>query len=81
MDGYKIAVVGCAGRMGRMNLATIAADAACEIAGGVDLPDSPEMGRDIGETQNLAEQEPEVVRKLADVLKEWQSQMKPPARK
>jgi 4-hydroxy-tetrahydrodipicolinate reductase len=49
MQSYRIGVVGCAGRMGRMNLATIAADPACEIAGGVDLPDSPEVGCDIGE--------------------------------
>jgi len=34
---------------------------------------------DIGETENLAEQQPEVVRKLEDALNEWQNQMKPPA--
>ena len=35
-----------------------------------------DLDSDIGETKTLAEQRPEIVRKL----KEWQSQMKPPAR-
>ena len=38
-----------------------------------------DLDNDIGETKNLAEQEPEVVRKLQEAIKEWQSQMKPPA--
>ncbi len=38
-----------------------------------------DLDSDIGETENLAGQKPEVVRKLDDALKEWQSQMKPPA--
>lgn len=45
---YRIAVVGCAGRMGRMNLAAIHAAEGCVIAGGSDQPGSPAVGSDIG---------------------------------
>ena len=45
---YRVAVVGCAGRMGRMNLATIHASEGCVIAGGSDQPGSPAIGGDIG---------------------------------
>ena len=45
---YRVAVVGCAGRMGRMNLATIHATEGCVVAGGSDQPDSPVVGTDIG---------------------------------
>jgi 4-hydroxy-tetrahydrodipicolinate reductase len=48
MTPYRVAVVGCAGRMGRMNLATIQATEGCVIAGGSDQPGSPAIGRDIG---------------------------------
>ena len=34
---------------------------------------------DIGEAKNLAEQEPEVVRRLEQALRQWRNQMKPPA--
>lgn len=34
---------------------------------------------DIGETKNLAKQEPEVVKRLEQALRQWQNQMKPPA--
>jgi len=46
---FRVAVVGCAGRMGRMNLATIHATEGCVIAGGSDQPGSPAIGRDIGQ--------------------------------
>jgi 4-hydroxy-tetrahydrodipicolinate reductase len=46
---YRVAVTGCAGRMGRMNLAAIQAAEGCVIAGGTDQPGSPAIGRDIGE--------------------------------
>ncbi|MEQ8357412.1 MAG: 4-hydroxy-tetrahydrodipicolinate reductase [Kiloniellaceae bacterium] len=46
---YRVAVVGCAGRMGRMNLATIHATEGCVIAGGCDQPGSPATGSDIGQ--------------------------------
>ena len=45
---YRVAVVGCAGRMGRMNLATIHATQGCVIAGGSDQPGSAAIGADIG---------------------------------
>jgi 4-hydroxy-tetrahydrodipicolinate reductase len=48
MTPYRVAVVGCAGRMGRMNLATIQATEGCVIAGGSDQPGSPAIGQDIG---------------------------------
>ena len=37
------------------------------------------LDRDIGETKNLAEQKPDVVRRLEQSLHKWQSQIKPPA--
>lgn len=46
---YRVAVVGCAGRMGRMNLATVHATEGCVIAGGIDQPDSPAIGQDVGQ--------------------------------
>src|SRR3546814_14075959 len=48
MNPYRVAVVGCAGRMGRMNLAAIQAAEGCVIAGGSDQPGSPAVGSDIG---------------------------------
>ena len=37
------------------------------------------LKRDIGETTNLAERQPDVVRRLDAALNEWQGRMKPPA--
>jgi 4-hydroxy-tetrahydrodipicolinate reductase len=48
MNPYRVAVVGCTGRMGRMNLAAIHAAEGCVIAGGSDQPGSPAIGTDIG---------------------------------
>ena len=48
MTPYRVAVVGCAGRMGRMNLAAIHAAEGCVIAGGSDQPGNPMVGSDIG---------------------------------
>ncbi len=48
MEPLKIGVVGCGGRMGRMNLATIVAGEGCVIGGGTDLPGSPAIGSDLG---------------------------------
>ena len=48
MEPLKIGVVGCGGRMGRMNLATIAQSPDCVIAGGTDQPGSPVIGNDLG---------------------------------
>ncbi len=52
---YRVAVVGCAGRMGRMNLATIHATEGCVIAGGSDQPGSPAIGQDVGQLIGLGE--------------------------
>ena len=55
MDGYKIGVVGCAGRMGRMLLQTIAGTDGCEIAGGTEPKGSPAVGQDAGVFAGLGE--------------------------
>jgi 4-hydroxy-tetrahydrodipicolinate reductase len=49
MNPYRVAVVGCAGRMGRMNLAAIHATEGCVIAGGCDQPGNPAVGSDLGQ--------------------------------
>ena len=53
METVKIGVVGCAGRMGRMLLRTIAGTEGCELAGGTEAPGSPAIGRDLGELAGL----------------------------
>jgi 4-hydroxy-tetrahydrodipicolinate reductase len=49
MAVIKVGVVGCAGRMGRLNLSAIQATEGCEIAGGTEHPESKWVDRDIGE--------------------------------
>lgn len=44
----KIAIVGCAGRMGRMLLSEVVATDGCTLAGGSSLPGSAEIGTDLG---------------------------------
>jgi len=53
MDTIEIGVVGCAGRMGRMLLKTLAETEGCEIAGGCEAPDSPIIGKDLGELAGI----------------------------
>ena len=53
MAKTKIGVVGCAGRMGRMLVAEIAATAGCTIAGGSEVPGSGYVNQDIGELAGL----------------------------
>ncbi len=53
METIRIGVVGCAGRMGRMLLKTIAEAEGCEIAGGSETPASPAVGKDLGELAGL----------------------------
>jgi 4-hydroxy-tetrahydrodipicolinate reductase len=48
MTAYRIGVVGCAGRMGRMLIATIAGTPGCAVAGGSERPGNSEIGRDLG---------------------------------
>jgi 4-hydroxy-tetrahydrodipicolinate reductase len=54
MDGMKIGIVGCAGRMGRMLLGAVQATEGCEIAGGTEAPGAEAVGRDVGELIGLA---------------------------
>ena len=53
MDTYRIGVVGCAGRMGRMLLRAIAATEGCAVAGGTEMPGSPAIGQDLGDLAGL----------------------------
>ena len=53
METVKIGVVGCAGRMGRMLLKTIAGTEGCELAGGTEAPGSPAIGQDLGALAGL----------------------------
>src|SRR3546814_19346244 len=48
MNPYRVAVVGCAGRMGRMNLAAIPSAQGCVIVGGSDPQGNPDICTDIG---------------------------------
>jgi 4-hydroxy-tetrahydrodipicolinate reductase len=49
----RIGVVGAAGRMGRMLLATIAATPGCSIAGGSERPGNPALGQDLGKLAGI----------------------------
>jgi 4-hydroxy-tetrahydrodipicolinate reductase len=53
MAKIKIGVVGCAGRMGRMLIAEIAATQGCTVAGGSEAPGSGWVNQDIGELAGL----------------------------
>ncbi|MCH8925336.1 MAG: 4-hydroxy-tetrahydrodipicolinate reductase, partial [Proteobacteria bacterium] len=55
MERYRVGVVGCAGRMGRMLLSVLAATEGCEIVGGTEAPDSPAVGADLGAQAGLGE--------------------------
>ncbi len=53
MAELRIGISGCAGRMGRMLVAEVAATAGCTLSGGVDAPTSRELGKDIGELAGI----------------------------
>jgi 4-hydroxy-tetrahydrodipicolinate reductase len=53
MPETKIGVIGCAGRMGRMLVADIAADTGAALAGGVARAGSAALGRDLGELAGI----------------------------
>ena len=53
MSGYRIGIVGCAGRMGQMLVREVIATAGCTIAGGTEAPGSPALGRDVGEVSGV----------------------------
>jgi 4-hydroxy-tetrahydrodipicolinate reductase len=55
MERYRIGIVGCAGRMGRMLLKVVGANAGCVIAGGTEAPDNPAVGQDLGAQAGLGE--------------------------
>lgn len=44
----RIGIIGCAGRMGRMNLAAILAKPGLELAGGIEAAGHPTIGQDLG---------------------------------
>jgi 4-hydroxy-tetrahydrodipicolinate reductase len=49
----KLIVAGAAGRMGRLLIALAAADPACRIAGALEAPGTPMLGRDAGEVAGV----------------------------
>lgn len=53
MTELRIGISGCAGRMGRMLVAEVAATKGCVLSGGVDAPASRDLGRDIGELAGI----------------------------
>ncbi len=53
MSGYRIGVVGCAGRMGQMLVREIAATSGCVVAGGTEAAGNAAIGRDLGEVCGL----------------------------
>ncbi len=55
MERYRIGIVGCAGRMGRLLLKVAGATEGCVIVGGTEAPDSPAVGQDLGAQAGLGE--------------------------
>ena len=55
MESYRIGVVGCAGRMGRMLARVIQETDGCSLAGGSDRPESGALGSDLGVLAGLGE--------------------------
>lgn len=55
MTDLKIAVTGCAGRMGRALIRQIAATPGAMLAGGIEAAGSPHLGEDLGTLAGLAE--------------------------
>ena len=53
MAEIRVGITGCAGRMGRMLVAETQAIAGLRLAGGSEAPDSPAIGRDIGELAGI----------------------------
>ena len=53
MTDLKLAVVGCAGRMGTALVREIIAAPGCVLAGGTEIAGSPALGRDLGELAGL----------------------------
>ncbi len=55
MERYRIGIVGCAGRMGRLLLKVAGETEGCAISGGTEAPDSPVQGQDLGAQAGLGE--------------------------
>jgi 4-hydroxy-tetrahydrodipicolinate reductase len=53
MAELRIGISGCAGRMGRMLIAEVAATPFCMLSGGADAAGSKELGKDIGELAGI----------------------------
>jgi 4-hydroxy-tetrahydrodipicolinate reductase len=53
MAETRIGVIGCAGRMGRMLIADIAATEGCALAGGIARPGAGCVGQDLGELAGI----------------------------
>ena len=53
MPDIKIAIAGCAGRMGHMLMRQVAETEGCALAGGFERDGAPEIGMDLGELAGL----------------------------
>ena len=53
MTALRIGVIGCAGRMGKMLVRTVAESEGCLVAGGSERPGSPAIGQDVGVVAGL----------------------------
>jgi len=53
MSGYRIGIVGCAGRMGQMLVREVTGTAGCTLAGGTEAPGNAAVGSDIGEISGV----------------------------
>lgn len=74
MSDVKIGVVGCAGRMGSALVREICGTEGCILIGGTEWPESPAIGRDLGELAGLGPlgytvtADPSLIFKDADVI-------------
>ena len=53
MADIAVGITGCGGRMGRMLIAEVQGTPGCRVAGGIEVKDSPHLGRDLGELAGL----------------------------
>ncbi|MGH7033464.1 MAG: 4-hydroxy-tetrahydrodipicolinate reductase, partial [Stellaceae bacterium] len=53
MAKLRVGISGCGGRMGRMLIAEVASIPDCQLAGGIEAPASPVLGKDIGELAGI----------------------------
>lgn len=64
----KVAVTGCAGRMGRTNVKTVFEDAESTLSGAVEWPQCPEIGQDAGTLAGVSALGVKVTSDLSEVL-------------